>query len=286
MRDKHSLVYNADIQGELAENKEIRKKMLTVPLNANVLEKHKSMARPVNVEYRTQYDRNRYRWAECVFLTQSGDKLTYTTYTPHYVIQSYNTVDFNLPHPLTINLQSVPYKLTNKDTILEVPDCTLETLKMFYNPNRPAYIKPEDLQTKVISIDGKRANLEYINPQKFMDRLDDIRINSIPGINHKHYQWYNRNSDDEIDFTDISKIYKIVTGSSVFEYEYLRHPEYIGDTYILKRIEELHNAASKHVALTKELYNGVESRVYEIPIAIFENEKQKVMWQGISQKVK
>lgn len=257
--------------------------MLTVPLNANVLEKHKSMARPVNIEYRTQHDRNKYRCAECVFLTQSGDKLTYTTCTPQYVIQSYNTVDFNLPHPLTINLQSVPYKLTDKNTILEVPDCTLETLKMFYNPNRPTYIKTEDLQTKVISIDGKRANLEYINPQRFLDRLDDMRINSIPGINHKHYQWYNRNSDDEINFTDISKIYKIVTGRPVFD---LIYTKYTGDTYILKCIEELHNVASKHVVLTKELYNGVESCVYETPIAIFENEKQKVIWQGIPQKVK
>lgn len=257
--------------------------MLTVPLNAAILQKHKSMARPVNIEYKTQYDRKKYRWAECVFLTQSGKTLTYTTCTPQYAIQSYNTVDFNLPYSLTINLQSVPYKLTDKNTILEVPDCTLETLKMFYNPNRPAYIKTDDLQTKVISVNGKRANLEYINPQRFLGQLADTIFKCTPGINHKHYQWFNRNSDEKIDYADMSKIYKIVTGSPVFEYEHLRYP---GDTIILKRIDELHNAASKHAVITKEFYNGVETCMYEMPIAIFENDRQKVIWLGNSQKVK
>ena len=135
----------------------------------------------------------------------------------------------------------------------------------------------------------KRINFE-VNLIEFVKRdgLNFLDI-ELPDTNLKSIKEKTKlisNIIDEIDFTDISKIYKIVTDSPVFEYEYLRCPEYIGDTSILKRIDELHNVASKHVVLTKELYNGVESRVYEIPIAIFENEKQKVIWQGISQKVK
>lgn len=256
--------------------------MLQIPLNNTVLQNHKLLAVPVNIIYRRQYERNKYRWAECVFLTQCGNKLTYTTCTPRHVIQSYDMVNFELPHPLTINLRSVPYKPADKSAILEVPDCTLETLNTFYNPNRPKYIKTDDLQTKIISINGRRANLEYINPQKFLDQLADMNFKAYPVLDHTEYQWFKQYDNGEIDYCDISNIYKIVTGQD-FQDGRLRHQ---GNNAIISKINQLHRAASKHAILTKEFCNGTEYNLYHMPIAIFETPKQKVIWMGQAQKIK
>ena len=53
--------------------------------------------------------------------------------------------------------------------------------------------------------------------------LRDLKIEEsslLLSFRERFYKMIHEDSDDEIDFTDISKIYKIVTDSPVFEYEY------------------------------------------------------------------
>ena len=88
--------------------------MLKIPLNSEFLSKHKSVANHVNIKYKSKYDRNQFRYTECMFLTQEGNKLIYTTCPGVYAIKNWEEVDFVLPHPLAINLSSVPYTLSEQ----------------------------------------------------------------------------------------------------------------------------------------------------------------------------
>lgn len=259
--------------------------MLKIPLNAEILAKHKSISIPVNIQFRSKYARDENRYLECMFVTQSDNKLIYTTCPGHFAIQNWEEVNFNLPQPLTINLSSVPYEFRDKHTILEIPSCTMETINTFLDNARPKYIRNSDLKTKVIALDGKRANIEFIRPDRFIERFDKIihTVMENPILDHKQYDWYMRDDKNRIDYYNMSKVYKSVFGQNVFEYEYLRYP---GDTTILRRIDELHKVATMHGVTKRVVDNGTEVNTFQIPVAIFESARQTVIWQGIGTHVK
>lgn len=260
--------------------------MTTLKLNNSIVQAHKSIAIPVNLEYKSKYDRQKYRWQECMFLTQGKGVVTYTTCTPYCAIQNYQLTDHKLPNTLAINLQSVPYNTKDKEVILEIPKCTLETLNTFYDPNRPQYIRSDDLQTKIIAINGRRANVEYINPNTLMDSFNRMICEATqnPIYDYTKYNWFSREANGFINYALMSKIYKMVFGNSVFEYEYLRYP---GDTTILKRIDELHSAVSRYGMLTRRTENDCgEYDTHQLPIAIFENNNRKIIWSGFAEKIR
>ena len=68
--------------------------MLKIPLNSEFLSKHKSVANNVNIKYKSKYDRKQFRHTECMFLTQDGNKLIYTTCPGVYAIRNWEEVDF------------------------------------------------------------------------------------------------------------------------------------------------------------------------------------------------
>ena len=187
--------------------------MLKIPLKTSWLRQHKMAARPVDIDFRSKYDRNAHRYEECLFLTQSGDRLVYTTCAERHAVQNWEVVDFQLPHPMAVNLSSVPYKLDGEYVWCEVPKCTMETNATFYDDARPKYIKDSDLQTNVVAINGKRANIEFIKPQRYVDGVTRIvqSATANPFYDHNQYQWFGRDADDKIDFYEISKIIRRLT---------------------------------------------------------------------------
>ena len=223
---------------------------LKITLNSSWLRLHKSIATPVNFLFKSKHEREQHRYEECLFLTQSGNNLIYTTLTGRYAVQQWEAVDFDLPWPITINTATVPYKINSNRACLEIPSCTGSALETFYDTNRPAFIKDSDLQTKVIAIDGRRANIEFIKPYGRLDKLNQIikTVEENPFTDSNQYQWFTRDNGGKIDYCEISKIYKTVLGQDVFEYEYLRYP---GDTIIMQRINELHKDIL--IPLAKEL---------------------------------
>ncbi len=262
-----------------------KKTMLTIPLNALFLTQLKSVVNPVNIMYRTKDERTRHRYEECAFLTQSKDKLFYTLCTRRFVIQKWENINFNLPYPLTVNLQSVPYKLSNKNAILEIPDCTQGTLNTFYDTARPQYIRDSDLHTCVVAINGKRANLEFINPQRFLNTFENIIkcAKQNPLHDWNQYKWFVRDTDGKIDCSEMGAIYKTVFGQNVFANEYF---QYSGDKKILMHLDTLHQVADTHGIMTHNQHNGVETDTFYVPLAIFNQTNQIIIWQGIPTKAK
>ena len=63
--------------------------MLKIPLNSAILSQHKSAANNVNIKYKSKYDRKQFRHTECMFLTQDGNKLIYTTCPGVYAIRNW-----------------------------------------------------------------------------------------------------------------------------------------------------------------------------------------------------
>ena len=259
--------------------------MLKIPLNSQIVSKHKSISIPVNIQFRSKDARDKNRYLECMFVTQSDNKLIYTTCTGHYALQNWEEVNFNLPQPLTINLSSVPYELKNKHTILEIPNCTMETINTFLDNARPKYIRTVDLKNKIIAFDDKRANIEFIHPDRFIEQFDKIinKAKQNPIHDYTQYDWYTHDDKNRIEYYDISKVYKAVFGQNVFEYEYLRYP---GNTTILRRIDELHKAATTHGTIKRIVDNETEQNTLHVPVAIFENARQTVIWQGIGKHIK
>ena len=258
---------------------------LKITLNSSWLRLHKSIATPVNFLFKSKHEREQHRYEECLFLTQSGNNLIYTTLTGRYAVQQWEAVDFDLPWPITINTASVPYKINSNRACLEIPSCTGSALETFYDTNRPAFIKDSDLQTKIIAIDGRRANIEFIKPYGRLDKLNQIikTVEGNPFTNPNQYQWFTRDNGGKIDYCEISKIYKTVLGQDVFEYEYLRYP---GDTIIMQRINELHKAVDRYGTLERVVENGFDEIKYRLPIALFKKATQTVIWQGIPVRVK
>lgn len=259
--------------------------MVEIPLKTSWVRQHKLIAKPVNIEYSTKYERDAHRFEECMFLTQVGGRLVYTTCVGAYAVRNWEDVDFNLPHPLALNLASVPYKLTGDYVRLEIPNCTLMGVDAFYDKARPKYIKDSDLQTRVAAIDGKRVNLEYINPARFVERFDNIvqRVRENPIIDPTQYQWLRRDADGRIDYSDVSKVYKIVMGHDVFESYYLRFP---GNWVIESHIDKLHSAVDMYGVMESRANDGVDEHVFRLPVAIFNKANQTVIWPGMGQKIR
>lgn len=259
--------------------------MLKIPLKTSFVMQHKSLARPVNIEFRSRYEREAHRYEECLFLTQLGNNMIYTTCTGGAAIQSWETVNFKLPCPLAINLASVPYKLSGDYAELEIPTCTMANVVAFCDKSRPKYIKESDLQTKVVAIDGGRAGLEMINPERFLNMFDNIvrDVRAYRIYNPVQYQWFVRDANNKIDHSIISKIYKIVMGRDVFEYEYLRYP---GDKTIFGRIEELQRATDLYGLLKKSRNIDGDEQVFNLPVAVFKKAQQTVIWPGMMERVK
>lgn len=259
--------------------------MLNVPLKTSFIFQHKALARPVNIEFRTKYERDAHRYEECLFLTQADGRLVYTTCTGGRAIQSWENVDFKLPYSLALNLSNVPYKLNGDYVWLEIPTCTLETLGALYDKARPKYIKDSDLQTRIAAINGKRVSMEMVNPGRFLDKFENIvrgiRANQIS--DPMQYQWFVRDADGKIDCSTIGKIYKIVLGRDVFEYEYVR---YSGDKIILGRMNELHRAVDMYGVLERTINNDGDESVFNLPVAMFKKAQQTIIWPGVVQRVK
>lgn len=270
--------------GERADYKKVML-MLDIPLKTSVVLQHKVLASPVNIEFRTKYERDAHRYEECLFLTQSDGRLIYTTCTGERAIQSWENVDFKLPYSLALNLSSVSYKLNGDYVHLEIPTCTLETIGTLYDKARPKYIRDSDLQTRIAAVNGKRVNMEMINPGRFVDKFDNIvqgvRANQIS--DPMQYQWFLRDADGKIDCSTIGKIYKIVLGRDVFEYEYVR---YSGEKIILGRINDLHRVVDMYGVLERATTNGADEAVFNLPVAIFKKAQQTIIWPGIAQRVK
>lgn len=259
--------------------------MVDIPLKASWLRQHKIIARSVNVEYRTKYEREAHRFEECLFLNQDGGRLVYTTCTGPCAVRNWENVDFKLSYPLALNLASVPYKLTGDYVRLEIPDCTLVGLDAFYDKSRPKYIKDSDLQTRVAAIDGKRVNLEYINPARFVERFDNIvkQVRENPIVDPKQYQWMGCDADGRINYSDVSKVYKVVMGHDAFESYYLRFP---GNWVIQSHIDKLHSMVDMYGVMESRTNDGVDEHVFRLPVAIFNKANQTVIWPGMGQKIR
>lgn len=242
---------------------------------------HKHAAIPVNIMYRNKYERNAYAYQGCVFLTQDADKLIYTTCARQHAIQSCETVDFNLPHPLCINLGNVSHQIKDKNVVLEIPTCTLETLHEFYNPNRPSFIRDSDLQTSVVAINGVRTKLAYINPEMFLAQFDDLvrQIKTHPISDWQEYKWFNRTAYDEIEYSNIVHMYEMVVGENPFGY---RHMTYPGDAQILKVLHGLHASAKTHGEINVERGD----MDFRYAVALFEKQDQKILWQSIPKQIR
>lgn len=256
--------------------------MLKIPLNSAILSKHKSIADSVNAKYKSKYDRENFRHTECMFLTQNEGRLIYTTCPGARALKNWEEVDFILPYPLAINLSSVPYSLSESYSWLEIPDCTMESIKTFYDSSRPKYIKDSDLHTKVVAINNRRANVEFIDPKRFDQNFDVCfkMVKENPLTDISKFEWFKRNSEDKIDYYDIDKIYRLVFGQhNAFDYE-------MSEQQILRSINQLHAKASTHGIVERSTHDGVEMKTYHFPFAIFEDANQKLMWQGFAQRVK
>ena len=261
--------------------------MLKIPLNSEFLSKHKSVANNVNIKYKSKYDRKQFRHTECMFLTQNGNKLIYTTCPGVYAIKNWEEVDFVLPHPLTINLSSVPCTLSEQYSWVEIPDCTMESIKTFYDVSRPKYIKESDLQTNVIAINNKRANIEFINPERIIQNLDKyINIAKTNPITDKNqYEWFIRDkNNNKIIYYDISKVYHLVFGKKHTSDFGLQNE--IKEQEILHQINQLHNNANTLGVVKRIINNNCEEKTYHFPVALFETDRQIIFWQGCAKHVK
>lgn len=260
--------------------------MLKIPLNSEILSKHKSAVNNVNIKYKSKYDRQQFRHTECMFLTQDGNKLIYTTCPGMYAIQNWEEVDFDLPHPLTINLSSAPCILSEQYSWLEVPDCTMESIKTFYDASRPKYIKESDLQTNIIAINGHRANIEFINPKKILHNFEKyINIaKTNPITNQDQYEWFVRDNNNKIIYHDINKVHRLVfKQNNMFD---LGFQTEMREQEVLDQINQLHNIANTHGVVKRTINNDWDEKTYLFPVAIFEKERQIIFWQGCAKHIK
>ena len=260
--------------------------MLKIPLNSAILSQHKSAANNVNIKYKSKYDRKQFRHTECMFLTQDGNKLIYTTCPGVYAIRNWEEVDFVLPHPLTINLSSVPYTLSEQYSWLEIPDCTMESIKTFYDASRPKYIKESDLQTNIIAINGQRANIEFINPERIIQNFEKYikLVRTNPVTNKDQFEWFVRDNNNKIAYHDINKVHRLVFGqNNTFDFGFQNE---IKEQEILHQINQLHNTANTLGIVKRTIDNGSEEKTYLFPVALFEKERQIIFWQGCAKHVK
>ena len=260
--------------------------MLKIPLNSEFLSKHKSVANHVNIKYKSKYDRNQFRYTECMFLTQEGNKLIYTTCPGVYAIKNWEEVDFVLPHPLAINLSSVPYTLSEQYSWLEIPDCTMESIKTFYDASRPKYIKESDLKTNIVAINNRRANIEFINPEQILRNFDKYikTAKENPVTDESKYKWFMRDNNNKIIYHDINKVYRLIFKQN--NMSDLGSQTEMTEQEILHKTNQLHNIANTLGVVKRTINNDCEKRTYHFPVALFETEQQIIFWQGVAQQVK
>ena len=262
--------------------------MLSITLNRDFFLKHKQLAVSVKYLYNNKYLRQKYKYKECLLLTQNKDILSYTTCGTTYALQSHEKVDFKLPYPIALNLINAQYEKCSEQIVLDIPDCTMTNLAAFYGDNRPKYIRDTDLQTSVVAINGKRTNIEYIKPEqlvaKFNQLIHDVTLKPIS--NWRDYQWFDRNNGGEIIYQDMDKVYKTLfstdygISSGMFDKP--------SELQILQFFEKLQMAAQYFGTIKKEIYNeniGNEE-TYILPYAVFQSAQHSLIWQGIAQKQK
>ena len=260
--------------------------MLKIPLNSEILSKHKSAINNVNIKYKSKYDRIKFRHTECMFLTQDGNKLIYTTCPGVYAIQNWEQIDFVLPYPVAINLSSAPCVLSEQNSWLEIPDCTIESIKTFYDASRPKYIKESDLQTNIIAINNRRANIEFIKPERILQNLDKFikTAKANPITDKNQYEWFVRDSNNQIAYHDINKVHSLVfKQNNAFD---LGFQTEMREQEILNQINQLHNAANTLGIVKHTTNNDWDEKTYHFPVAIFENQRQIIFWQGCAKHIK
>ncbi len=259
--------------------------MLNISLNGSFIDIHRSIIPMVNVTYKSKYDRVANKYKDCLFLTQNGDELSYTTLTDTIAIQSNETVDYKLPYPLTLDLASLSGRERQKQrSNIEIPECTLSNVAAFYDRKRPPYIRDSDFKTSVISENGKRASLEFIKPSlnKFYRYIDILE--QKPCVDWTGYKWMSTTSFNEYDCSEISMVHKILFDTPAFNRLYMLY--YPGDAHVLDVLKKIMARATKVGILSKTIYQDGQDVTYDMPVALFQEPQRVMIWCGLAQKTK
>lgn len=239
----------------------------TITLNGKII----NILRP-NIHFaaleKYKADREELKFADCLFLTQNKNVLTYQIATNSLIIRITDLTDQQIPYPLAINLYPLKHELSDS-TVLEIPDCTFGVLQTRNDPQRPGYIKNSDLQTNVVKLGDDKTNLVYFEKIQYYTSMLDHSIKTMkPDIpeNALNYGW------------DSDVLYKI---ARTLEFtNWTRNP-------FLYALSE--NEIHKEMTANKLLQNihqfgyvyrkGIDKEYHStkvaIPVAIFEKEINK-----------
>lgn len=129
------------------------------------------------VEY--SIDRRRRSWLSkklqnvCMFLFFEPGIIRYVASNGYRLIEITEPVNFSFDYDyLAIDTSRFHYLGENemKDRMpLEIPECTMSNLAAFNNPNRPNWIKEEDLKTSAIRLGSRKLNIAYIKKANYQD---------------------------------------------------------------------------------------------------------------------
>ena len=255
--------------------------MYSFDLDTNILKNHIRIATPVSA--RNKYEREQQRVHACVFLTNiTPNTLEYTTFSPNKAIQSRQTVDFQLPCPIAINLYSINDLYKCKNAHVEIPECTLETCKMFHAANRPRFIRDSDLTTSVISVNGARANVEYIKATnlgyKFEKIINELAHNPIK--DWRKYEWILQDDWRLFEYMEAEQIYQAVFHTdNIFPRNLMSAPD---NRTVLQYLEKTMSKATHIGTFTKAVYrpDNDTTDVFKIPVAMFRDEQQQIIWMA------
>jgi hypothetical protein len=162
----------------------------------------------------------------------------------------------------------------------------MESIKTFYDASRPKYIKESDLQTNIIAINGQRANIEFINPERIIQNFEKYikLVRTNPVTNKDQFEWFVRDNNNKIAYHDINKVHRLVFGqNNAFDFRFQNE---IKEQEILHQINQLHNTANTLGIVKRTIDNGNEEKTYLFPVVLFEKERQIIFWQGCAKHVK
>lgn len=209
-------------------------------------------------------NRERLKYAHCLFLTQHQDTLTYQVATPYKIVQVSDSTKTKIPYPLAINLEPVSHFEMSETINLEIPDCTFATLQTHNDTNRPKYIKTSDLQTNVVKLGDNKTNLEYLDVAKITSRLNDLIYFTID-FTHKDeafkYEWDTDSLRELADLLQPNRIKRNPFLYTLSQNEKFRHDTAESILHQISRFGYIHQTKYD------DDYNEIE---INSPIAIFE----------------
>ena len=255
--------------------------MFKIKLNTKFLQDHIAAITYTKYAYKQKDVRETHKAEDCLFLTQENDILTYTSAGQPFSIQSYEKVDFQIPYPIIIDLASVTIHGQQGTTELIIPNCTMETLKTFYDDNRPKFIKDKHLTTSVISIGDRPGNLSYIKSNNIPAQFDELttRILQQNSIDWQQYDWTSTNEHYVLD-----RIYEIVTGQNTGDafLPFLSPDVRLSEiTFSNINLSQMMHRATKCTTITKTRPDDDGNPLqFETPVALFDTTKQKILLTG------